>query len=53
MSNRRACSKNITIDGVKVSFATHTLWALAPDGARSAQIVRSRQIDARSGLSRQ
>lgn len=33
MANRRVCSKNITIDGRKVGFSTHTFWALTPEGA--------------------
>lgn len=32
MANRRVCSKNITIDGKKVGFATHTFWALSSEG---------------------
>lgn len=33
MANRNVCSKNITIDGRKVSFATHAFWALSSEGA--------------------
>lgn len=32
MANRRVCSKNITIDGRKVSFSTHAFWALSAEG---------------------
>ena len=32
MANRGVCSKNMKINGQKVSFATHAIWALDPDG---------------------
>ena len=32
MANKGVCSKNITIDGAKVSFATHKFFVLGPDG---------------------
>lgn len=32
MANRGVCSKNIDIDGTKVSFTTHRFFALSPDG---------------------